>query len=171
MKTSIQKMLTNRMLLGLALALAFSALLGLLRSAEAKVVVRASVVTPVVEIHATNAPSTTPILRGGCVVPPAPGVVVVGERKSRGRGRELRNHRGVVRKLRQEDRRIARRLQHLTGIDRSLMLSYRRAGWTWPEIAFELRIRRAFLADAMNASGHVHRGRNLETCTYQFHRR
>ena len=117
-----------------------------------------------------NGPSVHPRLLGSCVVTP-PVTLVTHDRRPRPRTRVIRNQRGVVRKLRAEDRRIARRLQRMTGIKKDLMLGYRRAGWTWPEIAFELRIRRADLASALNLHGKHLAHTGLESCTYQFSHR
>jgi hypothetical protein len=173
MKAQIQKQkkktLQSRIALSLTLALAFVALMGLLRSAEAKVVIRASVVTPAVRVQLSSGPALHARLQAGCVV--IPPVEVIKDRRPRPRTRVIRNGRGVVRKLHNEDRRIARRLQRMTGIDKDLMLGYRRAGWTWPEIAFQLRIRRAQLAAAMNAHGRIGAGARMESCTYQVNHR
>ncbi len=171
MKTTMKKTLTNRVVMALSLALAFVALMGLLQSAEAKVVVRVSVVTPTVAFQVGNGPVPHLPVHGRRVVSPAPRAILVDDRRPRPRTRTIRNHRGMARKLRTEDRRIARRLQRSTGVDKNLMLGYRRAGWTWPEIAFELRIRRADLAHAMNPQGNVHAHRGMEACTYQFNHR
>lgn len=176
MKAQIQKQMKktmrNRILISLSLALAFVALLGMLKSAEAKVVVRVGVVTPHVRVHVDNGPQALPPLRGTCeVMQPLPPRVQERRPRPRHQTRVIRNQRGMVRKLRKEDRQIARRLQRSTGVDKNLMLGYRRAGWTWPEIAFELRIRRSKLAAAM---GHQHKGlthAGLESCTYQFNHR
>lgn len=174
MKAQIQKQMKktwkNQIVISLSLALAFVALLGLLRSAEARVVVRASVVTPAVQVYVGNGPAVHPRLQAGCEVLP-PLAPRVHERRPRARTRVIRNQRGMVHKLRNEDRRIARRLQRTTGIDKSLMLGYRRAGWTWPEIAFELRIRRAKLAAAMHPQGNGRHFAGMESCTYQFNHR
>jgi len=168
--TKLKKTMGNRVVISLSLALAFVALLGLLRSAEAGVVVRASVVTPTVRVTVSNGPAVHPPLQAGCVVA-APVRLVTHERRPRPRTRVIRNERANIRRLSQEDRAIARRLQHMTGIKKDVLLSYRRTGWTWPEIAFELRIRRTDLAVAMNPQGKHLAHAGMESCTYQLNHR
>jgi len=166
----MQKTRANRVVISLSLALAFVALLGLLRSAEAKVVVRATVSTPMVRVSVSNGPAVHPPLQAGCVVV-SPATLVTHERRPRTRTRVIRNERANIRRLSQEDRAIARRLQHMTGIKKDVLLSYRRTGWTWPEIAFELRIRRAELAAAMYPNGTHFAHAGMESCSYQLNHR
>jgi len=61
------------------------------------------------------------------------------------------------------DRRVAWRLSVLTGYRPQLLLAYRRAGWSWKEISFELDIRRSTLRAALSGRTfrhhrHSHRG-------------
>jgi len=99
----------------------------------------------------------TPHLRVQVASPPVPAVYPVRVV----RGRRVRpvqyrpavivHRRPLVLRLNRHDRVVARRLSLITGYSRRLLLDYRRAGYTWRELAFELGIRRAELKAASNS--------------------
>jgi hypothetical protein len=131
---------------------------GLLRSADARIIVSARISSPHLSVRVSNAPMVR-------VAPPPPvrRVVRVETRRPAVRGRVV-----VVDGITKADRRIAHRLAKITGYSQHALLDYRRAGYTWNETARLLDIRRDELGAAMN-QGSYHRWMRGEGAHCEYH--
>jgi len=139
MKTQRNLALWRRPSFHLALALALVGVLGAVSLAQASVVVRVAVDTPHFSVRVGSGPIVSP--------GPYPVRVVHGRRihPRRASRTVVISRRRAAFRLSKHDRRIARRLSRITGYPVRFLIDYRRAGWTWREISYELGISRAEL--------------------------
>jgi hypothetical protein len=154
MKTMLRTLNPRRMMLTLTLAGALLALSGMLHSAQARLALSMGVATPQVSIQLRTGPKVA----ARVVVAPRRGLRVVRARRIAPGAVSVRCTRGISRPRHHkhgwgvslQDRRIARRLSLLSGRNRHQILRLRRAGRSWVQIAFELRISRHDLLIAQN---------------------
>ncbi len=154
MKAMLKTLQLRRMLLSLTLAGALVGLSGMLHSAQARLALSMGVATPQLSIQLKTGPKVV----ARVVVARRPGQRVVRARRSAHgvvkvrctRGISSPRHHGNRWGVSLQDRKIARRLSLLSGRDRHQILRLRRAGRTWTQIAFELRITRHDLMIAQN---------------------
>jgi len=155
MKTMMKRLDPRRMILNLTLAFTLLALSGMLQSAQARLALSMGVSTPQLSVHL----KTGPRVQAKVLFTRRAGVQVVRARRSRQGVVTVRctrgigapgNHHGAKFTLLRQDRQIARRLSRLSGHSRHEIVRLRRAGQSWAQIAFELRISRRQLVIAQN---------------------